>query len=185
MDRELERIRAALAGTGKRPLPPPPADDPIAGDLLETFQSALTRSGGVLFEAESLADAEARVAQIAVGRPLVRDGREAEHAGAETVGVDTADLLIAETGSVVRTYRSREESRVSLLPATSVFLARRDLLVGDLAAALSRLESVHRAGRAYTILITGPSRTADIEKELVIPAHGPRELFVILVRRPG
>jgi L-lactate dehydrogenase complex protein LldG len=57
--------------------------------------------------------------------------------------------------------------------------------VPDLPAALARLSPMHRAGRAYTVLVTGPSRTADIEKELVIPAHGPRELVVVLLAGEG
>ena len=87
----------------------------------------------------------------------------------------------SETGTVLRSYPSREASRISLAPDVSVFLAARDSLVPDLPAALDRIAPAHRAGRAYTVMITGPSRTADIEKELVIPAHGPRELIVLLV----
>ena len=75
----------------------------------------------------------------------------------------------------------REASRISLVPARSVFLATPGMLVATLAEALDLVAGDHRAGRAYTVLVTGPSRTADIEKELVIPAHGPRELWVILV----
>jgi L-lactate dehydrogenase complex protein LldG len=100
--------------------------------------------------------------------------------GASDVGVDRADLLVAETGTVVRTYPSREASRASLHPATSVFVASGEALVPDLAAALRRLRPVHGQGAAYTVLVTGPSRTADIEKVPVIPAHGPRELIVLL-----
>ena len=56
-----------------------------------------------------------------------------------------------------------------------------DQLVPGLPEALTRLADRHREGRAYSVFITGPSRTADIEKELVIPAHGPRELVVVLI----
>ncbi|MBD3161640.1 MAG: hypothetical protein GF328_06005, partial [Candidatus Latescibacteria bacterium] len=129
--------------------------------LRERFAAALGRAGGRMVAA---GDAGAWVL---------------ENADEET-GVDRADLLIAETGTVVRTFESRESSRASLGRSRSVFLATEELLVADLPAALRVLEERHAAGRAYTLLITGPSRTADIEKEPVVPAHGPRELVVVV-----
>ena len=134
--------------------------------LVDRFVAALERAGGRLVR---LPDEDAADRWL----------REAGLTG-ET-GVDRADLLIAETGTVVRSYATREESRVSLVPPRTVFLATADCLVPDLASALARLAPEHEAGRAYTVLITGPSRTADIEKELVIPAHGPRDLVVLLL----
>ena len=137
-------------------------------------------------ESERLADRFAAALERAGGRLVRLPDEDAadrwlrEAAWTEETGVDRADLLIAETGTVVRSYETREESRVSLVPPCSVFLAAPDQLVPDLASALTRLAPLHEAGRAYTVLITGPSRTADIEKELVIPAHGPRDLVVLL-----
>lgn len=163
MDRLLRRIRKALGDGPKRdypPLPAPAAASP-RGALLERFTETLARAGGRLV---TTADSQAWLAG---------------NAGEDT-GIDKADILIAETGTVVKTFESREASRASLHSRSSVFLASPDLLVPDLPAALSRLEEAHSGGRAYTVLITGPSRTADIEKELVIPAHGPRELVVLM-----
>ena len=99
------------------------------------------------------------------------------------IGIDRADRLVAETGTVVRSYANRAAARVALVPAVSVFLTHRDALVRDLPAALAHVAEAHGQGRAYTVLLTGPSRTADIEKQLVIPAHGPRELLVVLFRK--
>jgi L-lactate dehydrogenase complex protein LldG len=139
-------------------------------DLMDRFEQALVRAGGRLV----------RAAGEEAGRRWV----EAEYADGDA-GVDEADLLVAETGTVVRTYPTREASRVSLVPEVSVFLATPDRLVPDLAVALERLAPLHREGRAYTVFVTGPSRTADIEKQLVIPAHGPRELIVVLCGETG
>ena len=139
-------------------------------DLVDHFEQALVRAGGRLVRA--------------AGREAGRRWVEAEFAAGEA-GVDEADLLVAETGTVVRSYASREESRVSLVPEVSVFLATPDRVVPDLAAAFEKLAPLHREGRAYTVFVTGPSRTADIEKQLVIPAHGPRELLVVLCGETG
>ncbi|MHC4471095.1 MAG: LUD domain-containing protein [Planctomycetota bacterium] len=132
-------------------------------DLVSVFERALVRAGGRLVRVPDEAAAREWVA-AADGEP----------------GVDEADLLIAETGTVVRSYPTREDSRVSLVPEVSVFLATPERVVPGLAEALARLALLHREGTAYTVFITGPSRTADIEKEPVVPAHGPRDLVVVL-----
>ena len=165
MDRIFRKIRDHLATAPDIPAPPPPAPSPDPGDPVEAFRFALLRAGGLYLEFAGESDARAAFPD---------DGE---------TGVDQADLLIADTGTVVRSYASREESRVSLVPPRSVFLATPDLIVPGLPEALDRLVDLHRAGPAYTVFITGPSRTADVEKQLVIPAHGPRELVVALVGR--
>jgi L-lactate dehydrogenase complex protein LldG len=168
MDRLLHRIREALAASPRRPWPPLPEPAPAepADALAARFAEALHAAGGRFFTAPDEDAARAAV-------------------GGGNVALDRADLLIADTGTVVRCYASAEESRVSLWPESSAFLAAPAALVPDLPSALARLAPIHRAGRAFTVLITGPSRTADIEKELVIPAHGPRELTVVLVSPPS
>jgi L-lactate dehydrogenase complex protein LldG len=163
MDRLLHKLRGALSAASRPPLPPvlPAGPAEPAAALSERFADALRRAGGRFLTAADETEARAAVGPDAV--------------------LDRADLLIAETGTVVRHYADAGESRGSLWPERSAFLAGPEALVPDLATALSRLGGVHRAGRALTVFITGPSRTADIEKELVIPAHGPRELVVVLV----
>lgn len=171
MDRLLRRIRSALGDRPKRPHPgPPPGADASPARLLALFREKLERASGRFVTVPD--------------EPAARAFLERGYAGREPA-VDRADLLVAETGTVVRSYPSREASRVSLVPEVSVFLATPDRIVPDQPAALARLEAAHRAGPAYTVFVTGPSRTADIEKELVIPAHGPRELVVILVGTPA
>jgi L-lactate utilization protein LutC len=167
MDRLLHDIREALAASPRRPWPPlpDPAPPEPASVLAARFQEALRDAGGRFLAAADEGEARAAVA-------------------GEGVAVDRADLLVADTGTVVRCYASAEESRESLWPERSAFLAAESALVPDLPAALARLAPIHRAGRAYTVFVTGPSRTADIEKELVIPAHGPREVTVVLVASP-
>jgi L-lactate utilization protein LutC len=164
MDHLLRRVRAALLGAPEKPSPPPANPSAETGDLLAVFRAALAQAGGTFREFATEAEARAAFAD-----------------DPDETGVDRADLLLADTGTVVRHYGSREESRVSLVPPRTVFLATRDAIVPDMACAFEKIAVEHRRGPAYTVFITGPSRTADIEKQLVIPAHGPRELVVALI----
>lgn len=95
-------------------------------------------------------------------------------------GITDAQWGIAETGTVVLDDRRARARRASLLPPLHIaILDQRNLLptLDDLF-----LEpSVRTAPPHALTLITGPSRTADIELQLVVGVHGPRELLVVLV----
>jgi L-lactate dehydrogenase complex protein LldG len=100
-----------------------------------------------------------------------------------SVGITACDALVAQTGSILLTSRSAGGRSLSVLPPHHVVVARADQLVPDLPAAFDLLKS--RYGLRYpsfTTLITGPSRTGDIERILVLGAHGPKNLTIILVR---
>ena len=187
MDRLVDTLRRALAGSTRRPAPPPPPPSGarVGADLVTAFEHALVRASGRLVRVPDAAAARAWIEREHADQQVVwatDEPSEAALRGAD-VGVDRADLLIAETGTVVRTFPSAAAARTSLVPPTSVFVAFEADLVRDLPQALARLAVRHGEGRAATVLITGPSRTADIEKQLVIPAHGPRELVVVLAAR--
>jgi len=92
------------------------------------------------------------------------------------------DALVAQTGSVLITSKSAGGRVISALTPHHVVLARRDQLVPDLTAAFMLLKE--RYGERYPSLIsfiTGPSRTGDIERILVLGAHGPKRLTIFCV----
>jgi L-lactate dehydrogenase complex protein LldG len=98
------------------------------------------------------------------------------------VGITECDALIAQTGSVLVTSRSAGGRALSVLPPHHVVLARRDQLVAGLPEAFALVK--HRYGAAYPSMIsfiTGPSRTGDIERILVLGAHGPKKLTILCV----
>ena len=97
-------------------------------------------------------------------------------------GITECDALIAQTGSVLVTSRSAGGRSLSVLPPHHVVLARREQLLRDLPAAFELLKKKYAANYPSMIsFITGPSRTGDIERILVLGAHGPKKLTIICV----
>jgi len=97
------------------------------------------------------------------------------------VGITECDALIAQTGSVLVTSRSAGGRALSVLPPHHLVLARREQLLRDLPAAFQLLKSKYGANYPSMMsLITGPSRTGDIERILVLGAHGPKRLTVLM-----
>jgi L-lactate dehydrogenase complex protein LldG len=117
----------------------------------------------------------------ALGLPVAwaGDGVSARDMEPCDAGVTTCEALVAQTGGVVVT--SRDSGRLlSCLPPHHVVLARREQLTGDLADAFEVLRA--RFGGDWPGMIsfiTGPSRTGDIERILVLGAHGPKRLTVL------
>jgi L-lactate dehydrogenase complex protein LldG len=100
-----------------------------------------------------------------------------------SVGITACDALISQTGSILLTSRSAGGRALSVLPPHHLIIARADQLVPDLPAACDLLSA--RYGENYPsfiTFITGPSRTGDIERILVLGAHGPKNLTIILIR---
>ena len=98
------------------------------------------------------------------------------------VGLTECDALVAQTGSVLVTSRSAGGRALSVLPPHHVVLARREQLVADLSDAFALLQEKHGANYpSFISFITGPSRTGDIERVLVLGAHGPKKLTILCV----
>jgi len=95
------------------------------------------------------------------------------------VGISECDALIAQTGTVLVTSKTAGGRALSCLPPHHVVIARREQLVADLPAAFALVKQRHGANYPSMIsFITGPSRTGDIERILVLGAHGPKKLTV-------
>lgn len=97
-------------------------------------------------------------------------------------GISECDALVAQTGSVLITGRSAGGRALSVLPPHHVVLVRREQMVSDIPAAYTLLRQKYAANwPSFMSFITGPSRTGDIERILVLGAHGPKRLTVFLV----
>jgi L-lactate dehydrogenase complex protein LldG len=98
------------------------------------------------------------------------------------VGITLCEALVARNGSVMVSNHQAAGRRLSIFPHQHIVVARTGQLVLDLKDAFAILKKKYGTQIPSMVSnITGPSRTADIEKTLVLGAHGPKELFVFLV----
>jgi L-lactate dehydrogenase complex protein LldG len=98
------------------------------------------------------------------------------------VGITLCDALIAQTGSILLTTRSAGGRTLSVLPPNHIVIAQEKQLLPDLPAAFELLQKTYNENYPSLItFITGPSRTGDIERILVLGAHGPRFLTIFLL----
>src|SRR2546428_66490 len=126
----------------------------------------------------------------ALGLPVLRADQpyDVNELEACDVGITECDALIAQTGSVLITSRSAGGRALSVLPPHHVVIARGEQLLADLLAAFELLKNKYSDNYpSFISFITGPSRTGDIERALVLGAHGPKKLSIIcfLDEAPG
>ena len=97
------------------------------------------------------------------------------------VGITGCEFLIAHTGSVMVSSAQKGGRQMFVYPPLHIVIAHKNQLVDYLEKAYFGIHKKYKDGFPSQIaLITGPSRTADIEKTLVLGAHGPRELRVFI-----
>lgn len=102
-----------------------------------------------------------------------------EACAAADIGVTGANYALAETGTIV--LLSRQEPRlISLLPPVHIAIFSRSQILANLNELLSLLPNPAELSSSM-VLITGPSRTADIEQILVRGVHGPGEIYAVIV----
>jgi L-lactate dehydrogenase complex protein LldG len=97
------------------------------------------------------------------------------------VGVSRVQAGIAETGTLLLDSSKERHRLVSLVPPVHIAILNANQIVGTLGEALALLKQ-NQPLTPIATLVTGPSRTADIELTLAIGVHGPQELYVILSR---
>jgi L-lactate utilization protein LutC len=131
----------------------------------------------------------------AIGEALERDGRKviktipvADHERLEIrervansdLGIAEADYAVASTGTLAVVSTETQPGSLTLLPPASAIVVHIDRLVGTLAELFAVMGPEAVAAHRMT-LITGPSRTADIEKRIVLGVHGPKTLHVAVM----
>jgi L-lactate dehydrogenase complex protein LldG len=174
--------------------------------MLNHFSEALIKVGGQVAEVANIGEAAAYITAHVTGAVLLppqpslqRAGLAAaleadgvavvknswrEHGPTANAGVTGVNFALADTGTLVLDSTSEAIRLATTLPERHFALLDPDKILPDSLTAVPYLRGFHeRASRNYLAYITGPSRTADIERVLTIGVHGPRELHVLLI--PG
>ena len=113
-------------------------------------------------------------------RPLLRL-HEGRAEATDTVSLQHAFAAIAETGTLMLPSSPQRPTTLNLLADTEIVLLRASRLVGAYEEAWDLLRAEFPVMPRNVMLVTGPSRSADIEQTLELGAHGPRRLHVVLV----
>jgi len=164
-------------------------------DLAEQFGAALTAVDGVAHLCTSAAEAHDLVVDLCAAGSVVIDEGHPDTAGlAERlrlvddpweadVGVTGVDAAVAETGTLVLSWGPGRRRSTPLVPPVHVALVPLSRLVATYADAIGVLAAMDPAPSGMQ-LVTGPSRSADIEMKLVKGVHGPGQVHVVLYPQP-
>ena len=210
MSREhvLHKVRTALGRSAGQPVEEPPAvrlsvPETAIEARIAVFCERIEALAGKTHRAASFKDACAYVETVVAGRksiasnaPVLRQCGITALPGVESgitdpaelralcaaaaCGITGADYALADTGTLVLLGSPREARLISLLPPVHIAIVEHELLLTGLDELLAILR--HPAEQTSSmVLITGPSRTADIEQILVRGVHGPGEIHVVVV----
>ncbi len=167
-----------------------------------TFRAEAERAQASVAEIASLADVPAEVARYlresncAATLRMGDDARLAAMPWGDTAleilfgasdghdlnAVAMAFAGIAETGTLALVSGADNPTTLNFLPDNAIVVLRREDVVADYEAAFARLRGRYGKGNAPRTLnfVTGPSRSADIEQTLLLGAHGPRRLHIVI-----
>ncbi|HUR12079.1 MAG TPA: LUD domain-containing protein [Flavitalea sp.] len=97
------------------------------------------------------------------------------------VAITTCELLIARTGSILLSSAQTSGRTPSVYAPVHICIAYTDQVVYDIREALQAMKDKYKTIPSLITFASGPSRTADIEKTLVVGVHGPAEVYVLLI----
>ena len=97
-------------------------------------------------------------------------------------GISQVEWALADPGTLAQNSTAIEQRLVSSLPTIHIAIAPTSGILPDMPTLLTRL---HPRDSGYIAMITGPSRTADIERVLTIGVHGPDRLIIVLCDESG
>ncbi len=207
MSREhiLHRVRTAIGRSDGQPVADPPPvrlripDVPLAVRIGSMLSRIEVLAGKAMRSDDPRAVVAAAIegkTAVASNAPFLRDlgitalpsvrsgitdrGELRELCATCDVGITSADYALADTGSLVMLSSPQEARMISLLPPAHIAIVPKERILTGLDELFTVLPDP--AGQTSSmVLITGPSRTADIEQILVRGVHGPGQITVIIV----
>jgi len=201
----LRRVREALAKPAPFLPPTPDFTSPLhhanTDDLSVIFVENFLKNSGTFFYCESEEDFfnqlytfkhEQKLDHLFVWEANLQ--KALYHAGIEyndseqdfitkaQASLTTCEALITRTGSILVSSANSGGRRLSVYPEVHMVVAKASQLVADIKDGLQHLRTKYNENIPSMVsLVSGPSRTADIEKTLVMGAHGPKQLVLFLI----
>lgn len=184
----LTRIRTNLGEVEHRPLPAPRLTIPKMDQetriamLLERAAALTVKTHRTTSPSEYVARVTAGKTTVASNSPFLRecgitglaDVRSADY------GITSADYALADTGTLVMFSSHAEARLISLLPPAHIAIVPAERILSGLDELLTLIPKPSDVSSSL-VLITGPSRTGDIEQILVRGVHGPGEVHLVVV----
>lgn len=202
----LARLKAAQDKRGEigESLPDftSPIYHPLGDSLRQEFKTNLELIGGEVIFCTSKADVSNNIQRICAEKKQnhifctspelieILDGNVQIHSSEDdflnlNIGLTGCEFLVAHLGSVLVSSGQISGRRLNVFPETHIVVAHESQLTDYLDRALEKLQNKYKNKLPSLISnITGPSRTADIEKTLVMGMHGPKSLIVIISEEP-
>lgn len=180
--RELEAVGGAFLGA----YPPDEIRARIVALTREIGAHTAAIGAGVTLDADPIVRALEQAGIAIIGPPRGGASDDATRAAFRDrlagcdLGIVEADAAIAATGTVAVVGASDRPNSLTLLPPANLIIFHADRVQPDLAAAIDSIGAETFTAKRVA-LITGPSRTADIEKMIVLGVHGPKKLYAIAI----
>lgn len=192
-DLDARRQAAEALIAARQPGPKPL----VRGSLVERFRARAESLASTVDQVASLSNAPAAVARYlgsGIGRAVVTPdlagldwggaGLEVETRGAvdaDPVGITGCFCAVAETGTLLLLSGPEAPATISLLPETHIAIVPVGRIVATMEEAFALVRSERESLPRALNFISGPSRTGDIEQTIVLGAHGPCRVHLVLV----
>ena len=201
----LKKIRKALSHSTPLPFPNSEGNNsvfkPSVQELEIEFAEQFTKLQGKFIYCSDHSEADRQIREITATRKWTKNYCREEillkrlfdtqptpfdHAILDTcdVALTGCEFLVARTGSIILSAAQASGRTPSVYAPVHICIAYTDQLVYDLKDGLQKMKEKYGVLPSLITFASGPSRTADIEKTLVVGVHGPAEVFVLLIEAP-